>query len=144
MIIAFGVLSMLLQAAMFAAAYPRFVDQPWRIVGGMRVAAVAALLSWSFTTLRRRREAPNDFRQRLRPHRDVIYRGAIHVGESTPRPEFARRSRINAPTRDLSSVALVGGEGHFDRRCQSAPQQSLHSLSRRRRERPFTKTLSTL
>jgi len=50
-IIPFGFLSMLIQGAIFAAAYPRFVEQPWRIASGIRFAALAALLSWSFTTL---------------------------------------------------------------------------------------------
>jgi hypothetical protein len=50
-IIPFGFLSMLLQGTIFAAAYHRLVGEPWRIAGGMRFAAVAAVLSWSFTTL---------------------------------------------------------------------------------------------
>jgi hypothetical protein len=50
-IIPFGFLSMLVQGAVFAAAYPRFVDEPRRLAAGMRFAGLAALLSWSFTTL---------------------------------------------------------------------------------------------
>jgi len=50
-IIPFGFLSMLLQGVIFAAAYPRLVDRPWRFAGAMRFAFLAALLSWSFTTL---------------------------------------------------------------------------------------------
>jgi hypothetical protein len=50
-IIPLGFLSMLVQGVIFAAAYPRIVDQPWRLVSGIRFASLAALLSWSFTTL---------------------------------------------------------------------------------------------
>ena len=50
-IIPLGFLSMLVQGVIFAAAYPRLVDQPWRPASGMRFAGLAALLSWSFTTL---------------------------------------------------------------------------------------------
>jgi hypothetical protein len=50
-IIPLGFLSMLVQGVIFAAAYPRVVDQPWRLASGMRFAALAAMLSWSFTTL---------------------------------------------------------------------------------------------
>ena len=31
--------------------YRRVVDHPWRLVSGMRFGSLAALLSWSFTTL---------------------------------------------------------------------------------------------
>ena len=50
-IIPFGFLSMLLQGAIFAAAYPRVIEKPWTYGGGTRFAAGAALLSWTFTTL---------------------------------------------------------------------------------------------
>jgi hypothetical protein len=50
-IIPFGFLSMLLQGAIFAAVYPRVIDTPGTLSGGMRFAAGAALLSWTFTTL---------------------------------------------------------------------------------------------
>src|SRR5262245_20202992 len=50
-IIPFGFLSMLLQGAIFAAAYPRVIEKPWTFGGGIRFAAGAALLSWTFTTL---------------------------------------------------------------------------------------------
>ena len=50
-IIPFGFGSMLLQGAIFAWAYPRLVQRPEQIASGMRFAAAAALLSWSFTTL---------------------------------------------------------------------------------------------
>jgi hypothetical protein len=50
-IIPFGFLSMLLQGAIFAALYPRLVERPWTFTAGMRFAAGAALLSWTFTTL---------------------------------------------------------------------------------------------
>ena len=50
-IIPFGFLSMLLQGALFAAIYPRVIEKPWSYSGGMRFAAGAALLSWTFTTL---------------------------------------------------------------------------------------------
>jgi hypothetical protein len=50
-IIPFGFLSMLLQAVIFAAAYPRLFDRPGELTTGLRFAAVAALLSWTFTTL---------------------------------------------------------------------------------------------
>jgi hypothetical protein len=42
---------MLLQGAIFAWAYPRLVERPERVGSGLKFAAVAALLSWSFTTL---------------------------------------------------------------------------------------------
>jgi hypothetical protein len=50
-IIPFGFLSMLLQGAILAYAYPRLCARPESIASGMRFAAVAALLSWTFTTL---------------------------------------------------------------------------------------------
>ncbi len=50
-IIPFGFGSMLLQAALFAWLYPRVVARPESLTDGVKFAAVAALLSWSFTTL---------------------------------------------------------------------------------------------
>lgn len=50
-IIPFGFLSMLLQGTIFALTYPRLIPQPEALAGGLQFAAVAALLSWSFTTL---------------------------------------------------------------------------------------------
>ena len=50
-IIPFGFGSMLIQAALFARIYPRVVARPESLTDGMKFAAVAALLSWSFTTL---------------------------------------------------------------------------------------------
>jgi hypothetical protein len=50
-IIPFGFLSMLLQGSIVAAVYPRLVDRPGMLASGMRFAAGAALLSWTFTTL---------------------------------------------------------------------------------------------
>lgn len=50
-IIPFGFASILLQGAIVAWAYPRLVDRPDQLGGGLKFAAVAALLSWSFTTL---------------------------------------------------------------------------------------------
>ena len=50
-IIPFGFGSMLLQGCVFAAVYPRLVDRPSTLSGGLRFAAGAALLSWTFTTL---------------------------------------------------------------------------------------------
>ena len=50
-IVPFGFLSMLLQGSIFAAAYLRLAERPAEISSGMRVAAGAALLSWTFTTL---------------------------------------------------------------------------------------------
>jgi hypothetical protein len=50
-IIPFGFLSMLLQGAIFAGVYPQVVEKPATLAGGMRFAAGAALLSWTFTTL---------------------------------------------------------------------------------------------
>jgi len=52
-IIPFGLASMLIQAVVFAAAYPRLFDTAregwWR--GALGFFAVASVLSWSFTTL---------------------------------------------------------------------------------------------
>lgn len=50
-IIPFGFLSMLLQGSIFALAYPRLFTRPESISSGLRFAAAAALLSWTFTTL---------------------------------------------------------------------------------------------
>ncbi|MFL5481925.1 MAG: hypothetical protein ACJ8AK_07020 [Gemmatimonadaceae bacterium] len=50
-IIPFGFGSMLIQAALFAWIYPRVVARPESFTDGMKFAAVAAVLSWSFTTL---------------------------------------------------------------------------------------------
>jgi hypothetical protein len=50
-IIPFGLLSMLLQGSIFALAYPRLFSRPESISSGLRFAAAAALLSWTFTTL---------------------------------------------------------------------------------------------
>ncbi|HLZ02979.1 MAG TPA: hypothetical protein VKR55_12600 [Bradyrhizobium sp.] len=52
-IIPFGLLSMLIQGAIFSWAYPRLFPQPgsaiWR--PGLLYGAALAILSWSFTTL---------------------------------------------------------------------------------------------
>ena len=50
-IVPFGFLSMMLQGSIFASVYPRLEQQPTTLSGGLRFAAVAALLSWTFTTL---------------------------------------------------------------------------------------------
>ena len=50
-IVPFGFLSMLLQGSIFAAMYLRLAERPAAVSSGMRFAAVAALLSWTFTTL---------------------------------------------------------------------------------------------
>ena len=50
-IIPLGFGSMLLQGCVFAAVYPRVIERTWTFAGGMRFAASAALLSWTFTTL---------------------------------------------------------------------------------------------
>lgn len=50
-IVPFGFLSMLLQGSIFATAYLRLEDRPTALSSGLRFAAVAALLSWTFTTL---------------------------------------------------------------------------------------------
>lgn len=50
-IIPFGFVAMLIQGMVFAVLYPRVVDNPRSVLDGLRFAAAAALLSWSFTTL---------------------------------------------------------------------------------------------
>lgn len=50
-IIPFGVLSMLVQGWVLGGLYPRLVSRPGSFAGAMRLVAVAALFSWSFTTL---------------------------------------------------------------------------------------------
>jgi hypothetical protein len=50
-IIPFGFLSMLLQGALFAFVYPRVVADPASLASGMSFGLMAALLSWSFTTI---------------------------------------------------------------------------------------------
>jgi hypothetical protein len=50
-VIPFGFGSMILQGAIFAWAYPKLVEGPEEIGSGLKFAAVAALLSWTFTTL---------------------------------------------------------------------------------------------
>lgn len=50
-IVPFGFLSMLLQGCVFAAVYLRLESRPADLSSGLRFAAVAALLSWTFTTL---------------------------------------------------------------------------------------------
>jgi hypothetical protein len=50
-IIPFGLGSMLLQGAVFAWTYPRLTERPEQVGSGLKYAGVAALLSWSFTTL---------------------------------------------------------------------------------------------
>jgi hypothetical protein len=50
-IVPFGFLSMLLQGWIFATIYLRIEAQPTALSSGLRFAAVAALLSWTFTTL---------------------------------------------------------------------------------------------
>lgn len=50
-IIPFGFASMLIQGAIFAFAYPRLASRPESLASGIRFGAVAALLSWTFTTL---------------------------------------------------------------------------------------------
>jgi hypothetical protein len=50
-IVPFGFLSMLLQGSIFAAAYLRLAERPAALSSGLRFAALAALLSWTFTTL---------------------------------------------------------------------------------------------
>ena len=50
-IVPFGFLSMVLQGSIFAAAYLRLAERPAAVSSGMRFAAGAALLSWTFTTL---------------------------------------------------------------------------------------------
>ena len=50
-IVPFGFLSMLLQGWIFAAVYLRLEERPTELSSGLRFAAAAALLSWTFTTL---------------------------------------------------------------------------------------------
>ena len=50
-IIPLGLSSMVLQGAVFAFVYPRLVAEPDSLAGALRFGAVAALLSWTFTTL---------------------------------------------------------------------------------------------
>ena len=50
-IVPLGFLSMVVQGVVFAALYPRVVAMPESVGSGLRFAVVAALLSWSFTTL---------------------------------------------------------------------------------------------
>lgn len=50
-IVPFGFLSMLLQGMIFAFVYPRLMTNPGALSSGLRFAAGAALLSWSFTTI---------------------------------------------------------------------------------------------
>jgi hypothetical protein len=50
-IVPFGFLSMLLQGSIFAAVYLRLTERPAALSSGMRFAALAAVLSWTFTTL---------------------------------------------------------------------------------------------
>jgi hypothetical protein len=50
-IIPFGFLSMLVQGMLFAFAYPRLVGNPASLASAMCFALMAALLSWSFTTI---------------------------------------------------------------------------------------------
>jgi hypothetical protein len=50
-IVPFGFLSMLLQGSIFAAAYLRLEQRPAVLSSAMRFAALAAVLSWTFTTL---------------------------------------------------------------------------------------------
>lgn len=50
-IIPFGLGSMLLQGGIFAWAYPKLVERPQQVGTGLKFAGLAALLSWSFTTL---------------------------------------------------------------------------------------------
>ena len=50
-IIPFGFAAILIQGAVLAAAWVRLVDRPSDLADGMRFAAVAALVAWTFTTL---------------------------------------------------------------------------------------------
>jgi hypothetical protein len=50
-IVPFGFLSMLLQGFILSAVYFRIVSRPAEISGAMRFTVVAAVLSWTFTTL---------------------------------------------------------------------------------------------
>jgi hypothetical protein len=50
-IVPFGFLSIVVQGAVLALAYPRLVARPESLAGALRFAALAAALSWTFTTL---------------------------------------------------------------------------------------------
>jgi len=50
-IVPFGFLSMLLQGSIFAVVYLRLEEDRGTLSSGLRFAAMAALLSWTFTTL---------------------------------------------------------------------------------------------
>lgn len=50
-IVPFGFLSMLLQGMIFASIYLRLAERPAVLASGLRFAAIAAVLSWTFTTL---------------------------------------------------------------------------------------------
>jgi hypothetical protein len=50
-VIPLGVASMLVQGCLVAWSYPRLMERPASLGDGLRFAAGAALLSWSFTTL---------------------------------------------------------------------------------------------
>jgi hypothetical protein len=50
-IVPFGFLSMVVQGLIFAVVYPRLVAAPASLGSGLRFGAMAAALSWSFTTL---------------------------------------------------------------------------------------------
>jgi hypothetical protein len=50
-VVPLGFLSMLIQGAIFALVYPRVVARPAAFVDGLRFAALAGTLSWTFTTL---------------------------------------------------------------------------------------------
>jgi hypothetical protein len=50
-IIPLGLASMLVQGSVIGWVYPRLMDRPGSLGAGLKFAAGAALLSWSFTTL---------------------------------------------------------------------------------------------
>jgi hypothetical protein len=50
-VIPFGFASMLIQGVIFSLAYGRLFDRRRMLASGFRFAAMAGLLSWSFTTL---------------------------------------------------------------------------------------------
>ena len=50
-IIPLGLASMVLQGSIFAYAYPRLLKDPASMAQAFRFGALAALLSWTFTTL---------------------------------------------------------------------------------------------
>lgn len=50
-LIPFGFASMLLQGSICAYVYPRLVSNPESMTDGLKFGSVAALLSWTFTTL---------------------------------------------------------------------------------------------